>query len=62
MFKGHDFLGRYDIIANIQALNVTLFEGVCEHLNVIHNDKVVADIQVLELAIPLADDLTQLVG
>ena len=47
MFEGDDLLRRDNVVTNVEALDVALLEGICELLNVVHNDKIVADVKVL---------------
>ena len=44
VLESNDFFCTHDIIANVQTLNLALFECICQHLDVIHNDQVVTDI------------------
>ena len=44
MLEGYNFLRRHNVIANIEALDLTLLKCVGELLYVIHNDQIVADV------------------
>lgn len=60
MFEGDDLLRRDNVVTNVEALDVALLEGICELLNVIHDDKIVADVKVLQGRVALADDFAEL--
>ena len=60
VLESNDFLRRYDVVTDIQALNLTFFERVGEQLDIIHYNKIVAYVQVLQRAITLSNDLRKL--
>ena len=57
VLESNDFLRRYDVVTDIQALNLTFFERVGEQLDVIHYNQIVAYVQVLQCAVSLSNDL-----
>ena len=59
VLESDDFLRRYDVVTDIQALNLTFFERVGEQLDIIHYNQIVAYVQVLQCAISLSDDLRE---
>ena len=59
VLESDDFFGRYDVVTDIQALNLTFFERVGEQLDIIHYNQVVAYVQVLQCAIALSDDFRE---
>ena len=48
MLEGDDLLRRHDVVADVEALDLALLEGVGKLLDVVHDDEVVADVEVLE--------------
>ena len=62
MLESDNFLGWNDVITDVEALNLTLFEGIGKLLDVIHYNQVVAYVQVLQSAISLSDNFTELAG
>ncbi len=62
MLKRHDFFCWYYVVTNIEALDLTLFEGIGKHLNVVHNDQIAADVQIFQRRILLSDDFTEFSG
>ena len=62
MLKGDDLLGADDVIANVEALDLTLLERVRQQLDIVHYNQIVANIQVLERPVALSNDLRQQSG
>ena len=60
MLEGDDLLRRYDVVANVEALDMALLEGIGKLFDVVHDDEVVANIEVLQRRVLLADDFAQL--
>lgn len=60
MLKGNDLFSGHNIVANIQALNVTFFESVCQLLDVVHNDEIAANVQVFQRVVLLSDHFAEL--
>ena len=48
MLEGDDLLRRHDVVADVEALDLALLEGIGKLLDVVHDDEVVADVEVLE--------------
>ena len=44
MLKSHNLFSRYDVIANVETLDLTFLKGVGKLLNIVHNDQIVANI------------------
>lgn len=62
VLKSYDFFRGDDIVTNVEALNLTFFEGVSEQLDIIHYNQIVAYVQVLKRAVSLSDDFGELAG
>ena len=59
MLKSHNLFSRYDVIANVETLDMTFLKGVGKLLNIVHNDQIVANIQILERAVFLSNDFAE---
>jgi len=59
VLKGDDLLRRDDIVADVQAFNLAFLEGVGQHLDIVHDDQVVADVKILQCGVALADHFTE---
>ena len=51
VLEGDNLLCRDDIVANVEAFNLAFLEGVGELLDVVHDDQIVADVEVLECGV-----------
>ena len=62
MFKCHNLLCRDNVVPDIKTLQLALFEGICKHFNIVHNDSIVGDVKISEGVVLAADDLTKFCG
>ena len=62
VLEGDDLLRRDDVVANVQALDVTLLKGICELLDIVHYNEVVADVEIFERRVLLSNHFAQLRG
>lgn len=62
VLESDDLLRRDDVVANVQTLDVTLLKSICELLNIVHYNEVVADVEILQRRVLLSDHFAEFSG
>jgi hypothetical protein len=46
MLKGYNLFGTHNVVPYVQTLQLTLFECICKHFNVVHDNEIIRYVQI----------------